>query len=302
MDSQEVKNAISGVLVVDKPVGMTSHDVVQAIRMGSGLRRAGHTGTLDPRASGVLVVLIGPAVRLSEYVSASDKRYQATLRLGASTDTFDADGRFTSSAAAVNVTLEQFEAALRGFVGEIEQVPPPYSAVKVQGRKAYEMARQGEEVDLAPRKISVYHLEVLEWAPPEVVIDVHCSSGTYVRSLVNDLGKVLGCGAYLVGLRRTKSGRFTLRDAVPLRKLQEAFRAGNWYQYLIPAAEALAEWPAVELSPDEVEEVRHGHRVKAAPESKPGLVRGVSMQGELVALMELDQAAMEWQPKKVFFS
>lgn len=301
MDSQDVKNAISGVLVVDKPVGMTSHDVVQAIRMGSGLRRAGHTGTLDPRASGVLVVLIGPAVRLSEYVSASDKRYQATLRLGASTDTFDADGRFTSS-ATVNVTLEQFEAALRGFVGEIEQVPPPYSAVKVQGRKAYEMARQGEEVDLAPRKISVYHLEVLEWAPPEVVIDVHCSSGTYVRSLVNDLGKVLGCGAYLVGLRRTKSGRFTLRDAVPLRKLQEAFRAGNWYQYLIPAAEALAEWPAVELSPEEVEEVRHGHRVKAAPESKPGLVRGVSMQGELVALMELDQAAMEWQPKKVFFS
>lgn len=305
MDSQEVKNAISGVLVVDKPVGMTSHDVVQAIRAGTGLRRAGHTGTLDPRASGVLVILVGPAVRLSEFVSASDKRYQAIIRLGSTTDTFDADGKFTHSDEPVNVTEEQFEKVLSTFIGEIEQTPPPYSAVKVQGRKAYEMARQGEEVDLAPRKITVHHLEVLEWAPPEVVIDVHCSSGTYVRSLANDLGTSLGCGAYLVGLRRTKSGRFSLRDATPLRKLQEAFHAGNWYQYLIPAAEALAEWPAVELNPDEVEDVRHGHRVKAAAEAQPGMVRGVSTQGELVALMDLvtgESGGPEWQPKKVFFS
>jgi len=305
MDSQEVKNAISGVLVVDKPVGMTSHDVVQAIRSGTGLRRAGHTGTLDPRASGVLVILVGPAVRLSEFVSASDKRYQAIIRLGSTTDTFDADGKFTHSDEPVNVTEEQFEKVLSTFIGEIEQTPPPYSAVKVQGRKAYEMARQGEEVELAPRKITVHHLEVLEWAPPEVVIDVHCSSGTYVRSLANDLGNALGCGAYLVGLRRTKSGRFSLRDATPLRKLQEAFHAGNWYQYLIPAAEALAEWPAVELNPDEVEDVRHGHRVKAAADAQPGMVRGVSTQGELVALMDLvtgESGGPEWQPKKVFFS
>jgi tRNA pseudouridine55 synthase len=305
MDSQDVKNAISGVLVVDKPVGMTSHDVVQVIRNGTGLRRAGHTGTLDPRASGVLVVLVGPAVRLSEFVSASDKRYQAIIRLGSTTDTFDADGRITQSVQSVNVTEQQFETVLATFVGEIEQTPPPYSAVKVQGRKAYEMARQGEEVELAPRKITVHHLEVLEWAPPEVVIDVHCSSGTYVRSLANDLGATLGCGAYLVGLRRTKSGRFSLREATPLRKLQEAFHAGNWYQYLIPAAEALAEWPVVELSPDDVENVRHGHRVKAGPDAKPGSVRGVSTQGELVALMELmtgETGDLEWQPKKVFFT
>ena len=305
MNSQDVKNAISGVLVVDKPVGMTSHDVVQAIRSGTGLRRAGHTGTLDPRASGVLVILVGPAVRLSEFVSASDKRYQAIIRLGSTTDTFDADGKITPSAEPIEVTEEQFESVLQTFIGEIEQTPPPYSAVKVQGRKAYEMAREGEEVELAPRKITVHHLEVLEWAPPEVVIDVHCSSGTYVRSLANDLGKVLGCGAYLVGLRRTKSGRFSLRDATPLRKLQDAFHAGNWYQYLIPAAEALAEWPAIDLSPDEVEAVRHGHRVKAEPDAKPGLVRGVSTQGELVALMDLatgEAGEPEWQPKKVFFS
>jgi len=306
MNSQDVKNAISGVLVVDKPVGMTSHDVVEAIRRGTGIRRAGHTGTLDPRASGVLVILVGPAVRLSEYVSASDKRYQAIIRLGSSTDTFDADGKFVRSDQPVNVTEEQFEKILKQFEGEIEQTPPPYSAVKVNGRRAYDMARQGEEVELAPRKIQVHHLEVLEWAPPEVVVDVHCSSGTYVRSLANDMGNALGTGAYLVGLRRTKSGRFSLRDATPLRKLQEAFTAGNWYQFLIPAAEALADWPAVELNPDDVEEVRHGHRVKAASNvPQPELVRGVSAAGELIALMvpaAAEDGSPEWQPKKVFFT
>ncbi len=306
MNSQDVKNAISGVLVVDKPVGMTSHDVVEAIRRGTGIRRAGHTGTLDPRASGVLVILIGPAVRLSEYVSASDKRYQAIIRLGSSTDTFDADGKFVRADEPVNVTEEQFETILKQFEGEIEQTPPPYSAVKVGGRRAYDMARQGEEVELAPRKIQVHHLEVLEWAPPEVVVDVHCSSGTYVRSLANDMGNALGTGAYLVGLRRTKSGRFSLRDATPLRKLQEAFQAGNWYQFLIPAAEALTDVPAVELNPDDVEEVRHGHRAKAVPGvPQPDLVRGVSAAGELIALMlpaTGEDGSPEWQPKKVFFT
>jgi tRNA pseudouridine55 synthase len=298
--SFNLKNAISGVLVVDKPIGLTSHDVVQIVRKGTNIRRAGHTGTLDPRASGVLVILIGPAVRLSEYVSASDKRYQAVIRLGTSTDTYDADGRVVST-SPVNISEAQFEENLMKFVGEIEQVPPPYSAVKVKGRKAYEMAREGEEIDLEPRKIQVYSLELLEWAPPEAVIDVYCSSGTYVRSLAHDLGEALGCGAHLVGLRRTKSGRFTLRDAVPLRRLREAFDSGNWYQFLIPAAEALSDWPAIELSHDQLEAIRHGHRIPAEP-GQGNKVRGVSEQGELVALLELNPETNEWQPRKVFFS
>ncbi len=309
----DLSNIVSGVLVVDKPVGLTSHDVVQIIRRGTGIRRAGHTGTLDPRASGVLVVLIGPAVRLSEYVSASDKRYQATIRLGASTDTYDSEGRILSEPKAVeaeSITEELFQDTLDKFIGEIEQVPPPYSAVKVQGRKAYEMAREGEEVDLAPRKIHVYSLEMLEWDPPEAVVDVFCSSGTYVRSLANDVGQSLGCGGHLVGLRRTKSGRFTLRDAVPLRRLQEAFTQGNWYKFLIPAAEALGDWRAVELDADQVELVRHGHRVLATYDdleepqqgSAKGWARGISEQGDLVALLEIDPEKMEWQPRKVFFS
>ncbi|MFA5835825.1 MAG: tRNA pseudouridine(55) synthase TruB [Bellilinea sp.] len=297
--NDDLINSISGVLVVDKPVGLTSHDVVQIIRRGTFIRRAGHTGTLDPRASGVLVVLLGPAVRLSEYVSASDKRYQAVIQLGKTTDTYDADGQVLTSNPVDNITEAQFEEALQQFVGEIEQVPPPYSAIKIKGRKAYEMARNGEEFDLQPRKINVYSLELLEWAPPEAVIDVYCSSGTYIRSLANDLGKVLGCGAHLVGLRRTKSGRFTLRDAVPLRKLREAFDDGTWSQYVIPAAEALSDWPSIELSEANVDAIRHGHRI-------PGelgigkMARGISEQGDLVALLEFDPASNEWQPKKVF--
>jgi len=300
MENDDVKNVVSGVLVIDKPVGLTSHDVVQIIRRGTGIRRAGHTGTLDPRASGVLVVLIGPAVRLSEFVSASDKRYQATIRLGSSTETYDSEGT-PSEEMPVNVTEEQFAELLKGYVGQIEQVPPPFSAVKVDGEKAYDKARRGEEVDLEPRLIDVYNLDLLEWAPPEVVIDVNCSSGTYVRSLANDLGARLGCGATLTGLRRTKNGRFTLRDAVPLRKLNEAFMDGSWYQYLIPAAEALGDWYTITLDGDLMEQVRHGHRF-AAEEGIKGWARAISEQGDLVALLEVVEETQEWQPRKVFFN
>ena len=303
MDQHHIKNVVSGVLVVDKPVGMTSHDVVQIIRRGTGIRRAGHTGTLDPRASGVLVVLIGPAVRLSEFVSAADKRYQATLRLGTSTDTYDAEGVVTRFADVSSITEEKFMETIQHYIGEIEQTPPPYSAVKVKGKKAYENAREGEEVDLEPRMIQVYSLELLEWAPPEAVLDVYCSSGTYVRSLAHDLGNDLGTGAYLIGLRRTKSGSFTLRDAVPLRQLQDAFLTGEWYRYLIPAAEALSDWPSIELDAEQVEKVQYGHRIPAKPgvETRNGLIRSITEQGDLVALLELVEEDQEWQPKKVFF-
>ena len=293
-------DTMSGVLVVDKPVGMTSHEVVQIIRRGTNIRRAGHTGTLDPRASGVLVILIGPAVRLSEYVSASDKRYQAVIRMGANTDTYDSDGQVTRT-NPIDVTEEQFETELKKFIGEIKQTPPPYSAIKMQGRPAYEMAREGEEVEMQPRIINVYSLDVLEWAPPEVTVDVHCSSGTYVRSLAYDIGEKLGCGAMLAGLRRTKSGRFTLKDAVPLRKLIESFDSNSWYKYVIPAAEALAEWSALTLNNEQVEAIRHGHRIPG--EGKAGeMVRGITEQGELVALLEFDETTKEFQPRKVFFT
>jgi tRNA pseudouridine55 synthase len=287
-------------LIVDKPIGMTSHQVVQEIRNGTHIKRAGHTGTLDPRASGVLVVLVGPAVRLSQYISAEDKRYQANIKLGEKTDTYDGEGKITGT-SDVDVSYEQLTSALKTFVGEIEQVPPPYSAVKVKGKHAYDLARKGEDVELEPRIINVYSIDLLEWASPEAVVDVHCSSGTYIRSLAYDLGELLGCGANLTGLRRTKSGRFTLRDAVPLRKLQEAFDTNSWYQYLIPAAEALSDWDSITLSNDEVEAVKHGLRVPR-DEGFEKIIRAITEQGELVALMEYDPENKEYQPRKVFFS
>lgn len=300
-DRPEIANSVSGVLIVDKPVGITSHDVVQTVRNGTHLRRAGHTGTLDPRASGVLIVLVGPAVRLSEYISASAKRYQATLQLGFTTATYDLEGEVTGR-SAVDISYEEFESALGGFVGEFEQKPPAYSAVKVGGVKAYDLARKGEEVDLEPRLIQVNSIDLLDWNPPEAVIDVECSSGTYIRSLVFDLGQKLGCGATLTALKRTRNGQFTLRDAIPLRKLQEAFQAGDWYKYLIPAAEALSDWYTIELDEKTIEEVRHGHRIAATEVVESNRwARAISQDSELVALMQYDAATHEWQPRKVFF-
>ena len=301
LDNANLASNVSGVLVIDKPTGMTSHDVVQIVRNGTHIRRAGHTGTLDPRASGVLVVLVGPAVRLSEFISASEKRYQAVLRLGLTTDTFDMDGRVLTS-SPVNISYEELEETLKTFIGEFDQIPPAYSAIKINGEKAYERARRGEEVEMEPRKVRVDSIELLDWESPEAIIDIQCSSGTYVRSLIHDLGEKLGCGATLVGLRRTKNGRFSLRDAVSLRRLQEAFVNGDWYRFLIPAAEALGDWYTVELTLDQVDQVRHGHRVPAVEDVPTDTIaRAVSEEGELVALVEYDAEAHEWQPRKVFF-
>jgi tRNA pseudouridine55 synthase len=300
-DNANLASNVSGVLVIDKPTGMTSHDVVQIVRNGTHIRRAGHTGTLDPRASGVLVVLVGPAVRLSEFISASEKRYQAVLRLGLTTDTYDMDGNVLMR-SPVNISYEELEETLKTFIGEFDQIPPAYSAIKINGEKAYERARRGEEVEMEPRKVRVDSIELLDWESPEAIIDIQCSSGTYVRSLIHDLGEKLGCGATLVGLRRTKNGRFSLRDAVSLRRLQEAFVNGDWYRFLIPAAEALGDWYTVELTLDQVDQVRHGHRVPAVEDVPTDTIaRAVSEEGELVALVEYDAEAHEWQPRKVFF-
>lgn len=297
---ENLLNKVSGVLIVDKPVGMTSHDVVQFVRRGTRIKRAGHTGTLDPRASGVLVVLVGPAVRLSEFVSASNKRYQAIIKFGMTTSTFDSEGEVTSR-RPVDISYEELEEAMADFIGEVEQTPPIYSAIKIQGKRAYELAREGKEVEMEPRIITVHGLELLDWDPPEAVIDIQCSSGTYVRSFASDLGEKLGSGATLIGLRRTINGQFSLRDAVSMRRLEEAFENGDWYKYLLPAAEALSDWHTIVLAPEQIDEVSHGHRVQAEPDLEEGLMaRAIAEDGELVALMEYDAQTSEWQPRKVF--
>lgn len=303
-ETRKYKNAISGVLVVDKPPMMTSHDVVQVVRRGTGIRRIGHIGTLDPRASGVLVLLIGPAVRLSEFLITDAKRYEAMIRFGAVSDTYDADGNVVPTGVEPVLDEDTVLKAMERFTGPITQRPPNYSALKIKGRKAYELARAGEEFEIPEREVTVYDFDLLEFNPPDIFVEVFCSSGTYIRSLAHDLGKELGCGAYLTELRRTKSGRFSMRQAVTLDELKKAFEDGDWYQYLIPAVESLHDFPEVVLDEPLELAVRHGQRVSVSgvEPNQDGYGKGISLQGELVAILEYDKEGESWKPKKVFLN
>lgn len=216
-----------GLVVVDKPAGMTSHDVVARVRRLAGTRRVGHGGTLDPMATGVLVVGVGRATRLLTYVVGTRKAYRGTIRLGQSTVTDDAEGEVTATASAAGVTDEAIRAGVADLTGEIDQVPSTVSAIKIDGRRAYARARAGEDVNLAPRRVTVYRLDVLRVHRPagsdvlDVEVDVECSSGTYIRALARDLGAALGVGGHLTALRRTAVGGFGLADALTLEELAE---------------------------------------------------------------------------------
>jgi len=287
-----------GLIIVDKPVGPTSHRIVNLVRQGTGIRKVGHAGTLDPRASGVLVLCLGPATRLSEYLSTTSKRYEATVRFGATTRTYDGDGEFIRR-SDVLPTIAQIQAALPQFVGEIQQAPPPFSAIKLQGRRAYDMARAGEPVDLAPRGVTIYRLDMVDYQPPDLALAIECSAGTYVRSLANDLGDCLGSGGYLAALRRTKAGPFGIEQAVSLERLERSFAAHSWEEFVLPAADALPQMPLVRLDADQLEAVRHGHRLPAAPHSA-GMARGMGPDGELAAILEAVEGGSLWHPRKVF--
>ena len=211
---------MDGILIVDKPKGMTSHDVVDFVRKKFGLKKAGHAGTLDPMATGVLVILIGKYTKSSATFLNDDKEYDATLTLGAESDTGDAWGRISPSRNSVNFTREEIEGAFNKFLGPIEQVPPSYSAVKFKGKKLYQFARKGIEVKVEPRKVVIKNLEISKIEIPEVFFYVTCSKGTYIRQLAIDIGKALGCGAYLSQLKRMKSGNFHIDEATTMEELK----------------------------------------------------------------------------------
>jgi tRNA pseudouridine55 synthase len=289
-----------GLIIVDKPVGPTSHRIVQMVREGTNIRKVGHAGTLDPRASGVLVLCLGAATRLSEYLSTSSKRYEALIRFGSSTQTYDSNGSVTRSTGKAP-SRKEIEDALKLFEGEIDQVPPPYSAIKLKGRKAYELAREGEEVKLEARKVTVHLLDLLEYRPPDLVIDVECSAGTYIRSLAHDLGEELGTGAHLAKLKRTKSGPFTLEEAIPMPKLEVGMATGKWEKYVTEAVHALPDFPIVKVENEEFDLVRNGHRIPSEPEVE-GLARAVNADGELVAILEAVEGLDLWHPRKVFIT
>jgi tRNA pseudouridine55 synthase len=295
---------LSGILNVDKPPGITSHDVVDAVRRISGQRQVGHAGTLDPMATGVLLVCLGKATRVTEYLMASAKRYRATVVLGAVTDTYDAEGEILSSGGRTDFSRQEIEAALAGFAGRIEQVPPMYSALKRDGQPLHRLARQGKTVELEPRTVEIHEITLLDWAAPALIFEVACSSGTYVRSLAHDLGQRLGSGAYLTSLVRLSSGRFSLEEATSLARLEEAFQHGQEADYLLPLDEALLDWPAMIVDGDRARRIVQGQAVAGEPpaagEAEVPLCRAYSLDGDFLAILTYHATTGQWRPKKVF--
>ena len=290
-----------GILNLNKPRGPTSHDVVDRVRDLTSVRRVGHAGTLDPLATGVLLVCIGRATRVAEYIVAGVKAYRARLRLGITTDTFDADGEVTSE-KAVEVDRAQFEGALARFRGTLEQLPPMYSAIKHKGTPLHRLARRGEVVERQKREIHVYELTLTEWEPPECTLELTCSPGTYVRALAHDLGQSLGCGASLAALTRLASGDFRLEDSITLEELGQAATSGRWQQLLLPIDAALAHMPALELEKDEARRVCAGQAVRGSFEegTPEGLARAYGADGEFLAIVAFDADTQAWKPHKVF--
>jgi len=287
-----------GLLVIDKPTGPTSHDIVNIVRRGTQIRKVGHTGTLDPYASGVLLILLGSVTRLAEYLLEVDKEYLATIRFGTATSTFDAAGRVTAT-RPFTFREESLEAKLATFVGERLQVPPVYSAIKIGGRKAYDMARAGEEIEMAPRKVHIYELALLRWESPNAVVRVRCSRGTYIRSIAHDIGEAMGSHAHLVSLRRIRLGPFSVERATPVEELKRRFLEGTWEKAAMPASAVLEGWETVQLTAEDAEKIRNGIAVPS-PQGSAGRARAIAPDGELLAVLEADPVAGTWQPKKVF--
>jgi tRNA pseudouridine55 synthase len=298
---------LDGIIVVAKPPGPTSHDVVAIVRRLTGVRRVGHGGTLDPFAAGVLPVFLGHATRMVEYHLADQKRYRATVLFGARSTTDDLDGDLTP-VDAPPPTRDDVAAALDGFRGELEQVPPAHSAVRVSGRHAYELARHGETPELRPRRIRIIALDLVAWdasdpARPAATLEVHCSAGTYIRALARDLGEQLGCGGYLGALTRTASGPFGLADAHPLEAVREVLAGGRARDLLLPPDTGLDEYPRVRLGGPELTELLRGQvvRHRGSPLPAPGpdaRVRIVDDGDRLVAMARVADGRLH--PEKVF--
>jgi tRNA pseudouridine55 synthase len=289
----------SGILNIDKPAGLSSHDVVARVRRLTRQQRVGHAGTLDPMATGVLLVCLGQATRVSEYLMDGRKLYRARIHFGAETDTYDATGQVTRQVSAIP-TRAEIEALLPRFTGEILQTPPAYSALKIEGEPAYRKARRGETVEQAARPVTIYSLELRAWEPPDLELDIWCGRGTYIRSLAYDLGRAAGSAAHLTALERRAVGQFVIEGATPLDEFAELAVAGEWQSLVYPLDEALLQYPEIIASAEDVARLLHGQTISAAPVVDGELRRVYDPAGEFIALAVGDAAAGVWRPHKVF--
>ena len=297
---------VAGFLNLAKPRGPTSHDVVARVRRATRIRRVGHAGTLDPLAEGVLVLAVGRATRLIEYVASGEKVYRATIRLGGTTTTDDEEGALTQT-RPITVGLADIEAALLRFPGEIEQRPPMFSAVHVDGRRAYDLARQGADVELPVRHVQIASITVLDWQAPDLTLEVVCGPGTYIRSLARDLGEMLGCGAHLAGLIRTRSGRFSLDTAASMADLEHCAGRYTLPALLVSPGDALTHLPSLIVTPQGCTLLRQGQPVSSRCHlsSVPAGARANSPvcaldpEGRLIAVAKYDPEQDCWRPRKV---
>lgn len=296
---------MDGILNLWKPPGMTSHDVVAAVRRLTGQRRVGHAGTLDPMAEGVLVVGIGQGTRLLEYLVGGTKEYCARIHLGVTTDTDDVEGAVLSVTEVKRFRRLTIDRVLQSFTGLQEQVPPTYSALKKAGQPAYRLARAGIAVERVARSIEISAISLVCWQRPHIICHVICSKGTYIRSLARDAGERLGCGAHLCGLVRLRCAGFTLDDAVPLPLLEHALATGYWQQLLYPLDAAVADRPAVIVDGEDEARLRRGQEIglrepvaPAAAAQQPWRAYGVD--GDLIALLVASDRPGFWHAHKVF--
>jgi len=264
---------VNGVLVLDKPQGISSSDAVQRAKRLFNARKVGHTGALDPLATGVLPLCFGEATKFSQYLLTSDKKYWVCVRLGVATDSGDADGQVISTRDPSGVDAASVEAALRFFRGEIDQVPSMFSAIKHQGQPLYKLARQGIEVEREARRVIVYSNVLTAFAGDQVELEIHCSKGTYVRTIVEELGEALGCGAHVAALRRRAAGPYDESDLVTFETLEAAREVGSLDRFLLPVASAVREWPEVRLSDNTAYYLKQGQPVIVAHAPSSGWVR-----------------------------
>ncbi|HKD80879.1 MAG TPA: tRNA pseudouridine(55) synthase TruB [Candidatus Angelobacter sp.] len=289
---------MDGVLILHKPAGMTSHDVVACVRRITGEKSIGHLGTLDPMATGVLPLVLGRFTRLSQFYNDADKRYRGVIRFGWATDTYDAEGSPAGPETPVNFGIDELRAAAREFVGQIEQLPPPFSAKKIAGVPAYRLARKGQPVELEPRQVEIKEFEIISWDGRQASFQSWVSSGTYLRSLAHDLGQKLATGAHLAELERTAVREFTLEEAHTLEALEQAAKAGTPGSLFLHPRLVLPEFPAVSASPESAAKIRHGGAVNLPEFSKATTVRVFAGQRELLAIARRVAGTL-FQPKVV---
>ncbi len=289
----------SGFLNINKPLHLTSHDVVAAVRRRfralTGAKKVGHAGTLDPLADGVLVICLGSATRLSEYMMPGRKIYQARITFGATTSTYDAAGDVLTRCDASRISSSMIEETLPQFIGEILQIPPMYSAIKIKGKKLYELARQGKTVSRPARNVRIHAIDLVSWQNPVLELTVHCEAGTYIRSLAQDLGSALDAGAYLSGLTRLASGAFSISDSVELDAVLEH---DQWTQHIICPFDALSEYRRVTLTDEEARCVCRGGFISRQPDVPDSLVFAFNSYKRLVAVLQPRNEL--WKPHKVF--